>query len=431
MANIEIIQPVRHFSGKPIIPGDKSISHRALLFGALSKGQTVVTDILDSADVRSTAQCLKQMGVQISQKGRLTLIDGCGSRGLLSPDSDLDCGNSGTTIRLLMGILASRNIEARLTGDSSLIRRPMKRVAEPLRKMGALISLTSDNFAPLIVVGRPLHGIHYELKVASAQIKTAIILAALNAEGTTSITGETQSRDHTERMLKDFGVHLDVSSHEIKIEGGQKLSATQVQVPGDPSTAAFWMAAAAMIPEASLRLENISLNPTRLGFARALERMGARVEMEVTSVQSEPIGTIVVKPGELRGVQIGAEEIPSLIDEIPILAILGSQAEGTFEVSGAEELRVKESDRIEAIANGLRAMGAEIEVRRDGFRIQGRQRLKGARIETHHDHRIAMAFSIAGLVAQGQTEILNSDCAGVSYPEFYTTLRTLTSEGLS
>ena len=253
-----------------------------------------------------------------------------------------------------------------------------------------------------------------------------MILAALSASGTTCLTGEIHSRDHTERMLNDFGVHLDLNSMRIQIQGPQSLRATTVQVPGDPSTAAFWIAAASIIPEAQLQLENISLNPSRLGFLRVLQRMGANIQIQSTSEQSEPVGRIRVTAQPLKGVSICKQEIPSLIDEIPLLAVVATQATGFLEVEGAEELRVKESDRLEAVATNLRAMGAEIEVRKDGFRIHGIQRLRGAKIESYHDHRIAMAFSIAALVAEGPTEILHADCAKVSYPEFFSTLRNLT-----
>jgi 3-phosphoshikimate 1-carboxyvinyltransferase len=302
----------------------------------------------------------------------------------------------------------------------------MKRVAEPLRQMGAQFELTKNDYAPLTVKGTDLHGVNYELKVASAQIKTAITLAGLLAKGTTTITGEIHSRDHTERLLKHFGVHLDVKPDSVSISGGQKMKATTVQVPGDPSTAAFWMAAASLIPGAEVELHNIVLNPTRIGFLRALERMGAKVETKMTSENPEPIGTIRVSPGTLRGIKISKEEVPTLIDELPLLAVLATQAQGVTEVEGAEELRVKETDRIEAVAVNLRAMKAQIEVRPDGYRIQGPQKLYGAQINSFHDHRIAMAFSIAGLIAQGETEIQHPDCVGISYPGFFDTLKELT-----
>jgi 3-phosphoshikimate 1-carboxyvinyltransferase len=271
-----------------------------------------------------------------------------------------------------------------------------------------------------------LHGINYELKIASAQIKTAIILAALNAEGTTQITGEILSRDHTERMLAHFGVHIESDLKAVKISGGQKLKANKMAVPSDPSTASFWLAAAALIPKSEVIMENISLNPSRTGFAEVLKKMGAKVKTEVTVFEPEPMGTIQGIYSDLKGVHVYKEMIPSLIDEIPLVAVLATQAHGVTIVEGAEELRVKESDRLEAVAQNLRAMGAVIEVRPDGFRIEGPQKVKGAIIESFHDHRIAMAFSIAGLVAEGETVINDSECVSISYPEFFKTLRELT-----
>jgi 3-phosphoshikimate 1-carboxyvinyltransferase len=419
------IRRAARFQGKPKIPGDKSISHRGLILGALAEGQTQVLDILDSGDVQSTARCLRALGVKITQSGNKTLVEGVGARGFSLPTETLDCGNSGTTIRLLMGVLAGRGVNARLTGDGSLVKRPMKRVAEPLRLMGAQFTLTNNDYAPLSVAAAQLKGIDYQLKIASAQIKSAIMLAALSAQGTTTITGEIHSRDHTERLLGHFGVKVGTSDQYVRIEGGQKLRAATVHVPGDPSTAAFWMGAASFVPGSDVQMENIALNPTRIGFLRALQRMGANVNIELTSELPEPVGRIHVKHGTLKGVHITAAEVPSLIDELPLMAVLATQAQGVTLVEGADELRVKESDRIEAVAKGLRAMGAVIETRPDGYRIEGPQKLRGASIQTFDDHRIAMAFSVAGLVAEGATVIHDAECAGISYPEFYDTLEQL------
>lgn len=420
-------------SGQPQIPGDKSISHRALLFGALAHGTTEIENLLESGDVQSTARCLRAMGVEIVRVGAKTLVMGRGTQGLLPSREPLDCGNSGTTIRILMGVLAGlRGMEAQLTGDASLVKRPMKRVAEPLRSMGADIELTSGDLAPVKIVGKQLTGVDYHLKIASAQIKTAIVMAALSAKGTTKISGEIQSRDHTERMLKHFGVSLQVSPSALSIEGGQELKAAPVQVPGDPSTAAFWMGAACLVPGAHIEMEGISLNPTRTGLIGVLEKMGARISSQVTFDGAEPIGRVVINgfdgACQLRGVTLDEEVIPSMIDEIPLLAVLATQAHGRTEVRGAEELRVKETDRIEAVAHNLKAMGAKIETRADGFVIEGPQKLNGALINSFHDHRIAMAFSIASLVADGETTIDGADCVGISYPGFFQTLHELTGE---
>jgi 3-phosphoshikimate 1-carboxyvinyltransferase len=420
------IKRARSFQGKPVIPGDKSISHRGLILGALAAGKSEVIDILEGEDVQSTARCLKDLGVIISKEGNKTIIEGIGDKELKDPTNILDCGNSGTTMRVMMGVLAGKNITATLSGDASLNKRPMKRVSEPLKLMGADFKLTNENYAPLTVTGQKIHGIHYDLKIASAQIKTAIIMAALNAEGTTRITGEIGSRDHTERLLPHFGCEISVTDKEISIKGGQKLKANVVKVPGDPSTAAFWIGAASIIPGATLEMENVSLNPTRIGFIYALQRMGAEIETEITTAIPEPVGKIRVSFKGLKGGSINKDEVPSLIDEIPLIAVLATQANGVTEVRGAEELRVKESDRIEAVATNLRAMGCEIEVFHDGFKIQGPQKLHGADIQTFHDHRIAMAFTIAGLVADGETVIHDSECVAVSYPNFYDALKELT-----
>lgn len=420
------IQKVHHFRGKPLIPGDKSISHRGMIFGAMAYGTTEVISPLESGDVHSTINCLKNLGVSFTQEKNRIYIEGVGDKGFTKPTRTLDCGNSGTTMRLMMGVLSGCGIEATLTGDSSLVKRPMRRVAEPLELMGSEFELTNNNFAPLSLKKATLSAVKYELKIASAQIKTAIILAALYAKGTTEITGKIYSRDHTERLLRHFGVTLEEGPGFLKIRGGQKLIATTVHVPGDPSTAAFWMAAACLIPGANIELENISLNPTRVGFINVLQRMGADIVSEITSQNPEPVGRIFIKSKVLTGVTVSSEEIPSLIDEVPLIAVLGSQASGLTIVQGAEELRVKESDRLESIAIGLRAMGVEIEIKKDGFQIHGPQKLRGATIESFHDHRIAMAFSIAGLVADGDTHIRDANCVEISYPEFYETLEDLT-----
>lgn len=419
------ITAVRELKGKPTIPGDKSISHRGLILGALASGTSEVIDILDSEDVRSTASCLRELGVKINQVGNRTIIDGIGDKQFVTPKNVLDCGNSGTTMRVMMGVLAGKNIEATLTGDASLVKRPMKRVAGPLKQMGANFELTNGDYAPLKVRGEKLKGVECELKIASAQVKTALIMAALDAEGTTRLTGEIGSRDHTERLLPHFGCKISVNQNEITIPGGQKLKANIVKVPGDPSTAAFWIGAASIVPGSVIEMENISLNPTRTGFIEVLKRMGADITTEVTTEFPEPVGKITVKYTGLKGGSISKEEVPSLIDEIPLFAVLASQATGITEVRGAEELRVKESDRLAAVATNLKSMGLEMEVFEDGFKIIGPQKLHGADIQTFHDHRIAMAFSIAGLVAEGETIVHDAECVAVSYPNFYETLTEL------
>ncbi len=420
------IKKAKQFKGRPKIPGDKSISHRGLILGALASGQSEVIDILEGEDVQSTARCLRDLGVKILREGNRTFIEGIGDIGFREPSHVLDCGNSGTTMRVMMGVLAGRNLTVSMSGDGSLVKRPMKRVAEPLLKMGANFKLTHDNYAPLSVIGGKIHAIDYELKVASAQVKTAILMAALMAEGTTRLTGEIGSRDHTERLFPHFGVAIQTSPEAILLRGGQKMKGNVVKVPGDPSTAAFWIGAASLIPGSELELENISLNETRIGFVRVLQRMGADIKLEITSSHPEPVGTIKVKYSGLKGVQVTEAEVPSLIDELPLLAVLATQAEGETEVHGAEELRVKESDRIEAVAANIRAMGGVIETFQDGFKIKGPQKLSGALIKSVHDHRIAMAFSVAALVSSGETTIDHPECVAISYPNFYETLEELT-----
>lgn len=420
------LKRAKKFQGSPCIPGDKSISHRGLIFGGIAKGKTEVHGLLESEDVQSTARCLSSLGVQISRKNNTTFVEGVGGRKLSSSELVMDCGNSGTTIRILTGVLAGYSgFRVKLQGDESLNKRPMQRVIDPLRKMGANIRALQNECAPIEVIGRELHGIEYELPVASAQVKTALILAGLRAQGETVLSGKIMSRDHSEKLLPAFGAQLRVNDQKIIIPGQQLLQANKVIVPGDPSTAAFWMAGAALIPNSHLKLKNISLNPTRLGFLRALIKMGANINVDIKISYPEPIGDVEVKFGDLKGIQLSAEDIPDLIDELPLLAVIASQSEGETEIRGAEELRVKESDRLEAIALNLRSMGVELELFPDGLKITGPQKLTGSHIQTFFDHRIAMAFSIAALVADGETIIDHAECVAVSYPEFFMTLQQL------
>ncbi len=347
------LRPSASLRGSLQVPGDKSISHRALLFGALADGVTQVSGLLNSDDVLSTAACLRALGVKIrtipgdlgpthspgTTQGPLVEVHGLGVGGFTQPKAPLDCGNSGTTIRLLMGILAGCPFECELFGDASLSKRPMRRVAEPLRKMGAQIELTLNNTPPIRLRGGALQGIDFELPVASAQTKSAILLAGLFAKGKTRIRGKIESRDHTERLLPAFGIRLERTADSLEIEGGQRLRATHVQVPGDPSSAAFWLAAASLTENSSLTLENVGLNPTRTGLINVLCRMGAQIQTRVTEQSPEPIGSLLVTSAPLHGTTILPEEVPSLIDELPLVAILAARAQGRTEVRGAEELR--------------------------------------------------------------------------------------------
>lgn len=423
------LQPVSRIAGSISVPGDKSISHRSLIFGAIADGVTEVTGLLESGDVQSTEACLRRLGVEFTRRDGRVLVKGRGLRGLQPSREILDCGNSGTTTRILMGLLAGQRFDTTLTGDESIQRRPMKRAAEPLRQMGARIELTREEFAPIILRGSQLKGIDYRLKVASAQVKTALLMAGLYADGNTRISGAIASRDHTERMLPYFGVKLDVTDDALVIRPGQSLKGCAVQVPGDPSSAAFWMGAACMVPGSTVEIRNVSLNPTRAGLVKVLRRMGATIDIEMTAVEPEPIGHLRICVDRLQGTEVRPEEVPSLIDEIPLLAVIASQAEGETRVSGAEELRVKESDRIESVATNLRAMGGSIETFHDGYSIRGPQDLRGAKVDSFQDHRIAMSFAIASLKAKGSTEILNSECVGISYPTFFQELRRITMNG--
>lgn len=420
------VKPSKKLRGSVYIPGDKSVSHRSLIFGALAEGETEVTGLLKSDDVLSTKSCLEQMGVVIREQDGKYFVQGRGLRGLQAPAGPLDCGNSGTTIRLLLGVLAGQDFSAQMTGDASLRSRPMRRVTAPLEQMGARFELTEGNFAPLRVYGRPnLNPVDYELPVASAQVKSALLLAALLAQGQSCLRGKIQSRDHTERMLQFMGAKLIQNKECIFIDGGQQLTAQKIQVPSDPSTAAFWAAGASLVRDADVELENILLNPTRTGLFEVLRKMGAEIQTDVTSQNPEPMGKLRIRSSELRAVEVDEELIPSLIDEIPLIAILATQAEGVTRVRGAAELRVKESDRISAVVKNLTALGVEIEEFEDGFSVEGPQLIQGGQIESFHDHRIAMAFSIAGLIAQGPVQIRGAEAVSVSYPHFYDDLEKL------
>ncbi|MBL4818188.1 MAG: 3-phosphoshikimate 1-carboxyvinyltransferase [Deltaproteobacteria bacterium] len=407
------------------VPGDKSISHRALILGALAKGTTQISNLQVGEDVESTKRALKNLGVQIETSGSDVLVHGQGLNSFEAPESPIDCSNSGTTMRLFMGLLAAQNFNSMLIGDESLQARPMNRVATPLRKMGAHINLRDANYAPIEISGSLLGPINYEVPVASAQVKSAIMLAALGCQGFTKLSGLIHSRDHTERMLELFGASISTTNDTIELSGKQMLKPCKFEVPGDPSAAAFWVTAACLLPNSDILIPNVSLNPTRTGFIDVLREMGANIDIEVTSSEPEPAGKIRTCSSKLSAVSIDEAQVPRLIDEIPILAIAMSQAEGVSQIRGAGELRVKESDRLIAIANNLGAMGVDLELFDDGFRIPGPAKLKAAKIQTDDDHRIAMAFTIAGLLTHkpNNTTLDNSSCVQISYPAFFETLR--------
>lgn len=420
------IYPVQSVLGHPSVPGDKSISHRVMILGSLAEGRTKITNLLQSADVQSTQRCLESLGVEMIQNKDEFLIWGKGLQGLNEPKCELDCGNSGTTLRLLLGVLAGQNFATTLTGDRSLCRRPMRRISEPLETMGPRIQLSSGDFAPVRIHGRSiLKPIDYSLTIGSAQIKTALLLAGLYGDGKTTLRGKIQSRDHTERLLPLFGIPIEKSLNVISIEGRRKMVGNEIQVPSDFSSAAYWIAAALIVPYSKIEICNVSLNPSRLGFLNVIKRMGANIVTEITKEFPEEVGRIYVSTSRLQGTEILPDEIPGLVDEIPLISILATFAEGRTVVRGAEELRVKESDRIQSLQANLQALGARLETFTDGFTIEGPQALKGGKVFSFGDHRIAMTFSIAALAAQDKIEIDGSECVSVSYPRFYQTLQEL------
>ena len=420
------------------VPGDKSISHRAVLFASLSNGVCVIHDFAPGEDCQRTVAAMRALGVQIDQPEAepTTLIIHGRYRQLGAPQEDIDCGNSGTTMRLLTGLLAGQPFRSRLTGDASLSSRPMGRVIRPLTEMGAHIVSEGavENCAPLVIEGGPLHGVDYHLPMASAQVKGAVLLAGLYASGETFVTEPSQSRDHTERMLRYFLVDVqgpeerpaDGESNRLFIKGGQMPESRNFKVPGDISSAAFWLAAAAAQEGARLLVKNVGLNDTRTGILSVLLRMGAHVHEVIEETdQIEPTGTVEVQGANLHGTVIEGREIPNVIDEIPILAVLGALAAGQTVIRNAAELRVKETDRLKALAANLKAMGAEVYETPDGLTITGGRPLHGARLPSYGDHRIAMAFAIAGLFAEGETVIEDCDCIDTSYPGFTATLNQI------
>jgi 3-phosphoshikimate 1-carboxyvinyltransferase len=405
------------------VPGDKSISHRAVMLASMSNGVCVIKGFLPSEDCMSTVNAMRSLGVEIEIADETTLIVHGRRRDFKKPRQAIDCGNSGTTMRLLAGVLAGLPFSTRLVGDASLSRRPMDRVIKPLEMMGAKITAEGKNTRPpLVIEGAPLRPVHYVSPVASAQIKSAVLLAGLSAKGKTSVTEPTQSRDHTENMFEYFLVRPQRQGLTVSIFGEQTPESRDFQVPGDISSAAFWLVAAAAQPRSHLLIKNVGLNSTRTGVLAVLLRMGAHVAEIVESEEAEPMGTIEMKGERLRGTEIKGAEIPNVIDEIPILAVAAALAVGRTVISDAGELRVKETDRLAAVATNLRAMGAHVAETEDGLTIDGGFPLQGARLESFGDHRIAMAFAIAGLFAEGETVIADTDCVNTSYPGFYATL---------
>ena len=418
--------------GTVSVPGDKSISHRGIMFGSIADGTTEIHNFLPGADCLATIRCFRTLGIEIEQEGSTVIVHGKGLHGLSAPSHILDVGNSGTTTRLLSGILAGQPFESKLSGDESLNSRPMKRIIDPLTQMGADISsILHNGCAPLYIAPSRLHGIHYDSPVASAQVKSCILLAGLYAEGETSVTEPGLSRNHTELMLKEFGadirsVHdLDCSRTTAIIQPGRELHGQKLTVPGDISSAAYFIAAGLIVPDSEIRITNVGINPTRAGILKVCEDMGARIELSNERTEGgEKIADITVRTSRLHGTVIEGDIIPALIDEIPVIAVMAAVAEGTTVIRDAAELKVKETDRIETVTDNLKAMGCDVTPTEDGMIING-GKLKGASIHTLLDHRIAMAFSIAALAAEGRTRILDSKCVDVSYPAFYDTFEEL------
>ena len=430
--SVRTIAPTRGLKGEVTIPGDKSISHRSIMLGSIALGTTEITHFLEGADCLSTIDCFRKMGVEIERKPSSILVHGKGLRGLTAPASTLNVGNSGTTTRLISGILSGQNFATTLSGDDSLNSRPMKRIMTPLNTMGAHIRSLNDNgCAPLHIRPGALHGIHYQSPVASAQVKSAVLLAGLYADSPTSVTEPALSRNHTELMLQGFGAYVATDLHTdgpatAHVEPCKELYGHQICVPGDISSAAYFIAAALLVPGSELLVKNVGTNFTRAGFLKVCKAMGADIETVSQTIEGgESRADLLVRYSHLKGTVIEGDIIPTLIDEIPMIAIMAAFADGQTVIRDAAELKVKETNRIDTVTAGLKAMGAVITPTDDGMIIEGTGHLNGASIQSYLDHRIAMAFSVAGLASDGETQIVDSQCVDVSYPEFYATLNSV------
>lgn len=421
------VQPTAKLEGTICVPGDKSISHRAVMLGALAQGTTSIEGFLRGEDCLSTIRCFQGLGIPITLDEKLVIVEGKGLNGLQEPDEVLDVGNSGTTLRLLAGILAGQHFTTLLTGDNSILRRPMGRVTNPLREMGAtILGRVGGTLAPLAIQGGDLKAIHYNSPVASAQVKSALLLAGLYARGWTEISEPHLSRNHTELMLQAFGAEIQTQGNSVSIKGSPQLVGQDVIVPGDISSAAFFLVAGAIAPTAKISIEGVGLNPTRDGIIQVLQAMGAKLTVTNTKeVAGELLGTLTIESSSLQGITIEGEIIPRLIDEIPIIAVAAAFASGVTEIRDAAELKVKESNRISSIAEGLSNLGVRIEELPDGLRIYGGRPLIGHSCRSHHDHRIAMALAVAGLQAKGETSIEDAEAISISFPQFNQLLEQL------
>ncbi len=412
--------------GEITIPGDKSVSHRSVMFGSIAKGTTEIHHFLQGADCLSTISCFRSMGVEIENNGSAVYVHGNGLHGLKKPDTVLDCGNSGTTTRLISGILAAQDFPVTLTGDASIQKRPMKRIIDPLAQMGARIrSLHGNGCAPLEITGSRLHGIHYQSPVASAQVKSAILLAGLYADGETKVTEPYLSRNHTELMLSRFGADVRTEASTAIIRPADELYGQQIMVPGDISSAAFFIAAGLLVPGSEILIHNVGINPTRDGILHVCRDMGANLTLLNPRSDGEPTADILVRSSALYGTVISGPIIPTLIDELPMIAAMACFAKGDTIIRDAAELKVKESNRIEVMVRNLSAMGADVEETEDGMIIHGGRPLHGAVIDSKLDHRIAMTFAVTGCMADGETEILGAECGDISYPGFFAVFNRL------
>ena len=420
------IKKQTNLKGTLTVPGDKSISHRAVMFGSLAKGTTRISHFLEGADCLSTIACFRKMGIDIERNTSEILVHGKGLHGLSTPDGILDVGNSGTTTRLISGILAGQNFTSELDGDDSIRTRPMKRIMTPLTSMGADITSKRDNgCAPLVIHGKTLHGIHYDSPVASAQVKSCVLLAGMYADGITSVTEPFLSRNHTEIMLNYFGAKVTSEGTTASIVPEPALNGREIQVPGDISSAAYFIAAGLLTPGSEILLKNVGINPTRAGILKVCMDMGADITLLNESTEGEPTADLLIRTSNLKGTTIEGGIIPTLIDEIPMIAVMAAFADGTTVIRDAQELKVKESDRITVMVDNLKRMGADIEGTEDGMIIHGGKPMHGAAIDSHLDHRVAMSFAVAGTICDGNMDILNGDCVNISYPEFYNDLYSL------
>ena len=415
------ITRTKALKGTVTVPGDKSISHRSVMFGAISRGMTEVTNFLQGADCLSTIACFRKLGIEIENNTDSVKIYGKGLHGLTAPTEILDAGNSGTTTRLISGILAGQPFDTTITGDASIQKRPMGRIMTPLSLMGASFdSKNKNNCAPFTIHGGNLHGIHYDSPVASAQVKSSILLAGLYADGKTSVTEPQLSRNHTELMLSGFGATIISEGTTATIEPDPSLAGQKIAVPGDISSAAYFIAAGLITPGSEILIQNVGTNPTRDGILQVAKAMGGNVTLlNERTVSGEPVADLLIKSSNLKATEVGGDLIPTLIDEIPVIAVMACFAEGTTIIKDAQELKVKESDRIAVVTENLKAMGADIEATDDGMIIRGGKPLHGALIQTHMDHRIAMSFTVAGMNADGETTFSDASCVDISYPGFF------------